>query len=102
MRAASLLKTGSTPGKAMSTAHAWVFGGAPYFVDAPENALLLLSNCACTSRPITHSHSILIEPFRHVPVPIRHVLITVRDIEQPRLVEIFADHLQTNWQSLAV
>jgi hypothetical protein len=34
---APLFATGSTPGSAMSTALAWVLGGAPKAVDAPEN-----------------------------------------------------------------
>src|SRR5690554_859295 len=59
MRAASLLKTGSTPGSAMSTAHACVFGSAPYLVDAPENALLLVKSCVWISSPMTGSHFIL-------------------------------------------
>ena len=34
---AAALATGSTPGSAISTALACVFGGAPNAVDAPEN-----------------------------------------------------------------
>ena len=34
---ARLFSTGSTPGSAMSTAHACVLGGAPNAVEAPEN-----------------------------------------------------------------
>jgi len=57
MRAASRFITGNTPGSARSTAHAWVFGSAPYCAAAPENSLLLVSSCTCTSRPMTVSHS---------------------------------------------
>src|SRR3974377_2071065 len=47
--------TGSTPGSAMSTAQAWVFGAAPNAVEAPEKILLFVSRCACVSMPTTVS-----------------------------------------------
>jgi len=34
---AALFATGSTPGNAISTAFAWVLGGAPNAVEPPEN-----------------------------------------------------------------
>src|SRR4029450_4421871 len=55
---ARLFKTGRTPGNAISTAHAWVLGGAPNAVDAPENIFERVLNCACVSRPMTISHFI--------------------------------------------
>src|SRR3990167_4251405 len=56
---ASLFKTGKTPGKAKSIAHACVFGSAPKAVDAPENIFVLVASCTCTSKPITVSQVIM-------------------------------------------
>jgi hypothetical protein len=39
---AARFTTGRTPGKAMSTADAWVLGGAPKAVAAPEKILLFV------------------------------------------------------------
>lgn len=38
----------------------FVLGGAPNSVEQPQNALERVSNCACTSRPITGSNSTVI------------------------------------------
>ncbi|MNC92476.1 hypothetical protein D3C83_89120 [compost metagenome] len=56
---ASRFTTGSTPGSAMSTAHACVFGPAPNAVEAPENIFDAVDSCACVSRPMTTSHFML-------------------------------------------
>src|SRR5690606_18207118 len=71
-RKASALATGRVPGMAKSIAQAWVLGSAPKAVLAPENILLLVASCTCTSNPITVSHSITIISFvlRHPAVPI--------------------------------
>src|SRR3569833_455115 len=58
MRTASRFSTGSTPGRPRSTAQAWVLGGAPYAVAAPEKILLLVASWALISSPMTVSHSI--------------------------------------------
>src|SRR3569832_2955795 len=58
MRTASRFSTGSTPGRPRSTAQAWVLGGAPYAVAAPEKILLLVASWAWISSPMTVSHSI--------------------------------------------
>src|SRR5258708_13825819 len=51
--------TGSTPGSAMSTAEAWVFGSAPNAVAAAEKILLRVRSCACVSMPTTTSQATL-------------------------------------------
>jgi hypothetical protein len=53
---ACLLSTGRTPGRARSTAQAWVLGAAPKAVDAPEKIFEAVASCACVSMPITTSH----------------------------------------------
>src|SRR5712691_6834667 len=55
--------TGSVPGSAMSTAEAWVFGGAPKAVEAPENILLCVASWACVSIPTTISQPVTSAPF---------------------------------------
>jgi len=47
--------TGSTPGSAMSTALACVFGAAPNAVDAPEKIFDTVESCAWVSMPMTIS-----------------------------------------------
>src|SRR5579863_3112267 len=51
------LITGSMPGMPASTNETWALGSAPNSVEAPENSLDLDRTWACTSRPITTSHS---------------------------------------------
>ena len=53
---ASRFATGSTPGSAMSTAHACVLGAAPNAVAAPENIFDFVESWACVSSPMTVSH----------------------------------------------
>ena len=53
---ASRFSTGSTPGSAMSTAHACVLGAAPNAVDAPENIFDCVESWAWVSSPMTISH----------------------------------------------
>ena len=48
--------TGSTPGRAMSTALAWVLGAAPKAVLLPEKIFDWVESWAWTSSPITTSH----------------------------------------------
>ena len=45
------------PGIAASTRLTWVFGSAPKSVAAPENSFDFVVAWACTSSPITTSHS---------------------------------------------
>src|SRR5512134_2428810 len=52
---ATRLRTGSTPGSAISTAEACALGGAPNAVGAPEKILLRVRSCACVSMPTTIS-----------------------------------------------
>jgi len=47
--------TGSAPGRARSTAQAWVLGAAPNAVELPQKILLCVESWACVSRPITTS-----------------------------------------------
>jgi hypothetical protein len=49
--------TGSTPGRAMSTAQACVFGAAPKAVDAPEKIFEAVLSWAWVSSPMTISQS---------------------------------------------
>src|SRR5512134_3088978 len=80
---APLLSTGSTPGSAMSTAEACVFGAAPNAVDAPEKILLFVSSCACVSMPITVSHAIALAP--HLPRARAQQLAVAPAIDEQRL-----------------
>src|SRR5689334_6022343 len=59
MRTASWFRTGSAPGRPRQTAQVWMFGGSPKLVTQPQNALVRVSSCACTSRPMTDSYSVL-------------------------------------------
>ena len=56
----SRLTTGSMPGKAASTKLTWLFGGAPYSVEAPENSFAWLVTWAWTSRPTTTSQALVL------------------------------------------
>src|SRR5690606_37846303 len=47
--------TGSTPGRAMSTALAWVLGAAPKAVLLPEKIFDLVASWVWTSSPMTTS-----------------------------------------------
>src|SRR5690349_12411694 len=48
---------GSVPGCASDIGLTWVLGAAPNAVASPQNSLLFVSNCACTSNPITISYA---------------------------------------------
>src|SRR5258708_19922679 len=50
-------KEGSAPGRPRHTAHTWVLGAAPKAVEQPQKIFVLVSSCACTSRPMTGSKS---------------------------------------------
>ena len=52
---ASRFITGSVPGRARSTAHAWVLGSAPKAVLARLKILLLVASWAWVSKPMTTS-----------------------------------------------
>ena len=52
---APLFMTGSVPGKAKSTAQAWVLGSAPKAVEARLKILLAVDNWACVSKPMMTS-----------------------------------------------
>src|SRR4030067_2313291 len=92
---APLFSTGSTPGSAMLTASACVFGSAPNAVEAPENILLLVESWVCTSSPMQISHGMLIslqpDVLRRAAVPVRRQLVLVCDVQHLCLVEIVAD-----------
>jgi len=47
--------TGSTPGRARSTALAWTLGSAPKAVEAPEKILERVASCVWVSMPMTTS-----------------------------------------------
>ena len=47
--------TGSVPGKARSTAQAWVLGAAPKSVEAREKIFDRVESCTWVSKPITTS-----------------------------------------------
>src|SRR6476659_4778041 len=53
--------TGSAPGCARQTGQVCVFSPAPYSSAQRQNIFVFVFRCACTSRPITASHSVLIE-----------------------------------------
>jgi hypothetical protein len=52
-----MFSVGSIPGIAASTRETWLFGSAPNSVDAPEKSFAAETIWACTSSPITTSHS---------------------------------------------
>ena len=55
---AALLITGSTPGMPRQISHTLEFGGSPSRPTAqPQNILLRVVGCTCTSIPITTSQS---------------------------------------------
>jgi hypothetical protein len=56
-RTHSPLITGSMPGMAASTSETCELGAPPKAVDAPEKSLALEDTWACTSMPMTTSHS---------------------------------------------
>ena len=57
LRTTSALSTGSVPGWPMHTGHTCELGTAPYADVQPQNALVRVPSCTCTSRPHTVSHS---------------------------------------------
>ena len=102
----------ATPGSAISTALACVFGAAPNAVDAPENIFDAVDSCACVSSPMTISQFmaalIIAIPLGQahrlvIAVPfdsggIRRCqsvsLVLVRDVEHASFREIVAHDLQ--------
>src|SRR5580658_4539244 len=57
---ARLLSTGNAPGRPRQTGQTFVFGAAPNFAEQPQKALVRVSNCTWTSRPITGSYFVRI------------------------------------------
>src|SRR5208283_2355922 len=49
-------RTGNAPGSPRQTGQMLVFGSAPNRLAQPQNALVAVSSCTCTSRPITGSY----------------------------------------------
>ena len=49
------LITGRLPGMPWHTGQVWVFGAAPKVVAQPQNILVRVRRCACTSSPMTVS-----------------------------------------------
>ena len=102
---APLFNTGSTPGKAMSTAEACEFGAAPYAVAAPEKIFDAVDSCVCVSNPTTTSHDPVPSRLKRLGctgVPVGHLLILVRDVQQLRFAEIVALQLHPDGQSATV
>ena len=99
----------------MSTADACVFGAAPNAVDAPENIFDAVESCACVSSPMTTSHFMrpprylalcpppsCADPFRYARVPIRRLLESMRDVEEPGFGKRVALHLQSDRHPVAI
>src|SRR5262245_66385648 len=95
--------TGSTPGRAMSTALVWVFGAAPKAVGAPENIFDCVESWAWVSRPMTVSHSIAaasgLRRVRHPQMPVGRTLECMRHVQHPRLGKVVADDLEPHRQA---
>src|SRR6185369_12253475 len=112
--------TGRTPGSAISTAEACVFGAAPKAVDAPENIFDAVDSCACVSRPMTTSQVIGLpsalrasglirarggpsrswrELLRNSAMPVGDLLIAMRGVENFRLGKVIALDLQPDRQT---
>src|SRR5690554_1373112 len=97
------LRTGSTPGSAMSTALAWRLGSAPKAVEAPEKILDAVFSWAWTSSPMTTSQVFWLmsvsssrRDFGPAAVPVGDLLVAMRHIEQAGFVEMIADELQAH------
>src|SRR5918996_5082533 len=82
------LSTGRTPGSARSTADAWVLGGAPKAVDAPEKILAAVRSCACVSTPTTTSQ-VIVRSFRATRA-VAQQLAVAAPIDEKRLDARFA------------
>ena len=97
--------TGSTPGSAMSTAEACVFGAAPNAVDAPEKIFDAVDSCACVSSPMTTSQLMRAPSRARAPargaMPVGRLLEPVRDVEELRFGEVVALDLQADRQAVA-
>src|ERR1700744_4337018 len=50
------LRTGSAPGRPRQTEQTLVLGAAPNLFAHPQKALVAVSSCTCTSRPLTGSY----------------------------------------------
>ena len=72
--------------------------------DVTQKIFDWVESCTCTSSPITASHSIVYhlvsgqllvlgELLWLLTVPVRHCLILVRDVEQARFAEVWANQL---------
>src|SRR5271156_5021344 len=57
---ARLFRTGSAPGRPRQTGQMLVLGAAPNFDEQPQKALVRVSNCTWTSRPMTGSYLVRI------------------------------------------
>ena len=99
--------TGSTPGSAMSTALACVFGAAPNAVDAPEKIFdrvdeLRVGLQADDDFPVQPRRPQAFSARRGRPqMPVGRALELVREVEHSRLGEVVADQLQPDRQPAA-
>src|SRR3954454_2652213 len=77
--------TGSAPGCARQTGHVRVFSSAPYSSAQRQNIFVFVFRCACTSRPITASHSMeLMQPLLRLEQRLLDVVLDL-DHAQPVL-----------------
>src|SRR4051812_15533906 len=68
--------TGSAPGCARQTGQVRVFSGAPYPSSHRQNILVRVLRCACTSRPMTASYSVIaLEPLLRLAQCLLDVLV---------------------------
>src|SRR5260370_41742690 len=94
---AALLITGSVPGKPRQISQTLEFGGSPSFPMAhPQNILLMVVGCTCTSMPMTTS-----QPSRKRrdlrPDPARD-LVRARHAQRDVLAPLRREHLQAHGQ----
>jgi len=95
MRAASRFITGSTPGNARSTAHAWVFGSGAVLRGRSGEQLTLGEQLHVHFQTDNRFPFHQTNPFGACCAS-RSPAGTGAQHEQPRLVEIFSDQLQTD------
>ena len=66
-RIASALGTGSAPGRPRQAGQTFVLGGSPKVVRQPQNILVRVRSCTCTSSPITVSQATSAPRSRRAP-----------------------------------
>src|SRR5271168_1489870 len=75
---ARLFSTGSAPGRPRQTGQILVLGAAPNFAEKPQKALVRVSSCTWTSRPMMGSYLVRISGEMFVATAITGLILAVR------------------------